>query len=59
MALSGAFFGQGTGSVAFRYVGCSGTEERLLDCPTSSPPFYACGHHEDAGVRCSMRTGMQ
>lgn len=58
IALTGALFGQGSGPVAFYYVTCSGTEERLLDCRVSSSiPSYRCGHHEDAGVRCSMQTG--
>ncbi len=54
-AVSRAFFNQGTGPIGFRYVNCRGTEERLLDCPSSTP--YYCSHSEDAGVRCYSRTG--
>lgn len=48
-----ASFGQGTGSI-LKYFGCSGYEEKLFDC------YYqvgGCGHYEDAGVKCHMRTG--
>ena len=49
-----AHFGQGTGSILRQYLQCSGTESRLVDCPTSSS---TCSHIEDAGVTC-LPTGI-
>ena len=50
-----ASFGQGTGAVVLRNVGCTGSEQRLIDCPSSNSG--GCSHSQDAGVRCYMRTG--
>ena len=54
-----AYFGQGTGTIHMTYVGCTGTESRLLSCVHSSPYRYyiypyrsSCAHYEDAGVKC-------
>ena len=44
-----AHFGAGTGSIVRQYVRCTGSENRLIDCPTSSS---SCTHSEDAGVTC-------
>ena len=44
-----AHFGEGTGSIVRQYVSCTGNENRLIDCPTSSS---SCTHSEDAGVTC-------
>ena len=44
-----AYFGPGTGSIVRQYVRCTGSENRLIDCPTSSS---SCTHSEDAGVTC-------
>ena len=49
-----AHFGQGTGSILRQYLQCSGTESRLVDCPTSSS---TCTHVEDVGVTC-LPTGI-
>ena len=35
-------------------VRCRGTEATLMDCPSSLS--HSCGHHEDAGVRCTLET---
>lgn len=51
-AYFGAYFGQGFGDIHMTYVGCSGTESRLLSCHHSVPSTYTCRHYEDAGVRC-------
>ncbi|KAK7477000.1 hypothetical protein BaRGS_00031776, partial [Batillaria attramentaria] len=50
-------FGPGTGPVWLNYLGCTGTEEHLLDCRNS----YALGgqswsHYRDAGVICDNGT---
>ena len=44
-----AYFGQGTGPILKQYLLCSGTENRLVDCSSSSS---SCTHSEDAGVTC-------
>ena len=53
---SGATFGQGSGSIWLDDIGCSGTEERLLDCTIPAVGLHNCRHNEDAGVSC--RTGI-
>ena len=46
-----AHFGQGTGPIFVRSIGCSGSESSWLQC--SWTRFQSgCGHYEDAGVRC-------
>ena len=51
-AISYAYFGLGTGPVHISYVGCSGTEQELLDCSYSGFDNTYCSHSYDAGVRC-------
>ena len=50
MARTNAFYGQGSGPINIDDVGCTGSEQRLLDCPFSS--IHNCAHSEDAGVDC-------
>ena len=50
MALTHAYYGQGTGPIQLDNVQCSGNEETLLQC--SHRTFHNCGHNADAGVRC-------
>ena len=54
-AIYSAFFGQGTGSIVLNNVKCTGSEARLVDCPSGR--VTSCSHSEDAGVRCLMQTG--
>lgn len=49
-AYSNAYFGQGIIPIILDNVGCSGSEERLIDCYYSSQ--IDCSHSDDAGVRC-------
>ena len=49
-----AAFGQGIGPIVWSYAVCSGTENRLLDCPRSST-INSCGHQYDVGVECLQR----
>ena len=55
-ALSRAAFGEGTGQIWLDNVACTGSESRLIDCSANSLGSHNCGHHEDAGVRCSAST---
>ena len=48
-----AFFGQGTGDILLDNLGCSGTEQRLVDCPNNGIGIHNCVHAEDAGLRCA------
>ncbi len=48
---SNAFFGQGTGAIAFTQLSCFGTEQNILECPISTDTS-TCTHADDAGVIC-------
>ena len=51
-----AYFGAGTGMpILMDNIRCTGTEQRLVDCPFNSPSGDS--HNEDAGVRCYDNTG--
>ena len=49
IAFFGAHFGEGSGSIFLDEVSCTGSEERLVDCPSDD---HDCEHFEDAGVQC-------
>ena len=51
-----AFFGQGTGPIFLDDLRCTGTETRLVDCPSNGIGISSCnGHADDAGVQCQPR----
>lgn len=52
IAKTNAYFGQGTGPIWLKDLGCGGKEERILDCPHSGWENTNCKHPEDAGVVC-------
>ena len=53
VAVQGAIFGSGSGSIFLDNVLCRGSESSLLDCNTNAIGQHNCDHSEDAGVRCN------
>jgi len=53
-AFTSAWFGRGSGQILLDDVSCGGNETRLVTCPHRTIGQHNCGHHEDAGVRCSQ-----
>jgi len=53
-ARSGAYFGEGTGSILLNNVNCSGNESSIFECDNRYK-VNDCGHHQDAGVVCIGR----
>lgn len=50
MAVLSAGFGQGSGPILLRDVGCTGFESDIANC--SNDDRIPCTHSNDAGVRC-------
>ena len=54
-AFGRAHFGEGAGKrIVLDDVDCSGSENRLFDCPHLGLGINNCGHSEDASVRCLL-----
>lgn len=51
-AKSGAFFGQGTGTVWMEDLKCTGQELTVKQCPSKALGTSTCSHTQDAGVIC-------
>ena len=52
LAFTNANFGEGSGPILLDDVACTGTEQRLEDCPSTGFCSNNCGRSKDAGVRC-------
>ena len=52
IAFSFAMFGQGTGPILLDNVGCTGSENRLIECSHNGVGQHDCAHFEDASVQC-------
>jgi len=48
-----AFYGRGSGEIWLDDLNCVGTERSILNCSHRGWGIEDCGHHEDAGVKCS------
>lgn len=46
-------FGIGVGAIFLDDLRCTGTETRLLDCPSAGLGRHNCGHFEDVAVSCN------
>ncbi|KAM4852510.1 scavenger receptor cysteine-rich domain-containing protein DMBT1 [Thomomys bottae] len=55
-ATGSAQFGQGSGPIVLDEVRCSGSEPFLWNCPHQGLLSHNCGHHEDAGVVCTVKS---
>ena len=51
-ARSSATYGQGSGSIIYDNMQCTGSELTLSSCAGNSPMSHNCGHYEDASVDC-------
>ncbi len=56
VALDDAFFGEGSGLILLDEVVCEGSEPELLFCSHDGIGIQDCGHDEDAGVQCQLKT---
>ncbi|XP_051543956.1 deleted in malignant brain tumors 1 protein-like [Myxocyprinus asiaticus] len=51
-AMTGSYFGHGSGPIWMSNVNCSRSESTLNDCKVTGWGTHNCGHEKDAGVIC-------
>ena len=56
VAFHNGHFGTGSSTIHLRYVGCTGSETMLTNCPRTTSGYCNSVQSENAGVRCQ---GMQ
>ena len=47
-----SIYGQGIGSILMDDVDCTGNEDSIFDCKSTSGPVSSAYHNKDVGVRC-------
>ena len=57
VAVPGNNFNGGNGPIWLNNVMCTGTESKLIRCPSSELGLANCGHDNDAGVICPSEIG--
>ena len=50
-----AAYGQGTGPLWLRAVGCNGKEDKIINCVSMSGSTNTDNHGEDAGIICNTK----
>ena len=55
VAVTGAAFGPGTGTVLLNALQCYGNETNLTQCAGADFGAFPCPHSRDAGVTCQIR----
>ena len=48
-------FGEGSGAVLISDLGCTGSEQSLLDCPHTVYVGSYCSHTRDVGLKCERK----
>ncbi|XP_065890349.1 scavenger receptor cysteine-rich type 1 protein M160-like isoform X4 [Dysidea avara] len=54
VAISGAYYGEGSGPIVLYQVECKGTEDTIANCSFGGPFHTNCGHSQDASVNCTV-----
>lgn len=52
VAVSSAFYGEGSGPILLNSLHCSGAEANVLECTFGSDTSL-CSHAQDVGVQCT------
>ena len=55
IAVTRAYFGEGSGPIQLGNVECNGDETRIMACPNQRLGQHNCFHSEDASVICQRK----